>query len=206
MQTRASLFSPTHTHTHSLLRSSCLIAFKTALLRASLPLFLFSPLNGKGLQMRPAGVQLRLCVRAKCQQPLEGAILERASTLRAELTAGVALDSRGTNDQLLVRRRHQSRQSAKRGSKKSFSLLTGGTCEDEKWRNSLHQSAPTTNYSHLLLIIAPQKVIGLCIPLAQWCACICVRRLLLTLSVNLQFIRSNVDTFLSGLHSCTPRP
>lgn len=48
--------------------------------------------------MWPTGVQLRLCVRAKCQQPLEGDILERASTFRAKLTARGALDLRDAND------------------------------------------------------------------------------------------------------------
>lgn len=62
------------------------------------------PLNGKPLQMWPTGVQLRLCVIAKCQQPLEKDILERASTFRAELTAGVGLDLGDANDQLPMER------------------------------------------------------------------------------------------------------
>lgn len=95
MQTWASLFSPIYTH---------VIAFDRPFPSPPPRVAPFVPLNGKRLQMWPAGVQLRLCVRAKCQQPLEGDILERASTFRAELTAGAAPDSGDANDQLLMER------------------------------------------------------------------------------------------------------
>lgn len=103
MQTWASLFSPTHMcpPSPSLLPGDW---FWYAVFQPSSLRFSFLPLNGKGLQMWPTGVQLHLCVIAKWQQPLEKDILERVSTFWAELTAGVGLDFGDANDQLLMER------------------------------------------------------------------------------------------------------